>query len=560
MGVPGFFAWLLKKYKSKQIIFKKDELTDLDNIEYLLIDANCLVHNVLNNMIGVVKYDTDHNFEIKFINEIIKYLSLVINTVDVKKKIYFAIDGVAPMTKIKQQRLRRYSSINDSNVRNEIKKKYNKDIVKTWDRTSITPGTPFMYKLHIQLLKLESNNFIYSSYLEPGEGEHKLLQFIKDKSKDNKKRTYAFYGLDADLIFLSLLVENQNIFLLRENIEFDKNKNNNDLVFVSIEILKDLIYKTMMDTYKLSFGENVILDHKNITNDFIFICYLLGNDFLPHLPSINIRNSGLEIIINNYFKAFNDINYVNINKRSECIYIINDTELNKDFLTLLFKYLSYEEDGILKKLFNNKRTLVYKGSDDPYDKELFKVDNLQFHIEDDIQLGKDKFEDYRKRYYKHYWNVEDDEIEEFSYNLTYHYLSGLRWVALYYFESCPSWDWYYPYDNAPFVTDIYKHISKINFNTIEFSLGKPVEPIIQLLTVLPRQSSYLLPNIFMIKIPTTHYGCMYPVEFELDFINKNKYYQANPILPPLDLDIIKNFYNEYKEFIKDKEKKYIYNK
>lgn len=46
-------------------------------------------------------------------------------------------------------------------------------------------------------------NVNYSSYLEDGEGEHKIINFIK-KFGD---KTCMIFGLDADLIFLSLLTD-----------------------------------------------------------------------------------------------------------------------------------------------------------------------------------------------------------------------------------------------------------------------------------------------------------------------------------------------------------------
>ena len=79
-----------------------------------------------------------------------------------------------------------------------------------------------------------------------------------------------------------------------------------------------------------------------------------------------------------------------------------------------------------------------------------------------------------ERYYKYYFQVEPDEIEEFSAKMVYEYLRGLKWVTLYYFDSCPSWDYYYKYDHPPFMYDVYNYIkNKDNiFQDINFVLGK----------------------------------------------------------------------------------------
>ena len=254
--------------------------------------------------------------------------------IDPKIGIYIAIDGVAPVAKMKQQRYRRFKSISDKKLWDSIKRKHNKPITETfWNNSAITPGTKFMEKLHIKILEYIKNsnrNIIYSSCYEPSEGEHKLLQFIKS----NLQYSYVIYGLDADLIFLSLASQSDKIFLLRESSELDsilrkksneqdsilkndqdsilkneqesmlKNKSN-EYKYVNIELMKNYIFKIIQN--KIVF----ILNKNNVINDFIFICYFLGNDFIPHLPSIDIYDSkcGIDYLLEIYIKVIKIVSY-----------------------------------------------------------------------------------------------------------------------------------------------------------------------------------------------------------------------------------------------------------
>ena len=103
-----------------------------------------------------------------------------------------------------------------------------------WDTNAITPGTKFMEKLSKYLHNIDFKNeynhdcqVIISDSNEPGEGEHKILQYLKQNYSNNDKRNnsenqYLIYGLDADLIMLSMASKINNIYLLRESVHFGK--------------------------------------------------------------------------------------------------------------------------------------------------------------------------------------------------------------------------------------------------------------------------------------------------------------------------------------------------
>jgi 5'-3' exoribonuclease 1 len=530
MGVPGFFLWLMKKY-DKEFIFDKID----DNLDYLLIDTNCLIHPMCfkvleknNNIIGL---------EEKMMKQVIEYIEYLIEHVKPGKATYIAIDGVAPCAKIKQQRYRRFKSISDKILFDKIKKKYNKPVSETiWNNSAISPGTEFMYKLHCYInnwIKERKDKIIYSSYLTPGEGEHKLLEFIKN---NNDNDNYVIYGLDADLIFLAL-TSSSNIHLLRESNELTKT-DSISLKYVSINVMKESIYSTISNIIDY----DIILCKDNIIKDFIFMCYLLGNDFLPHIHSIDIYDNGLDLLIDKYSDTLLEL----FTSNNNYYYLLDNYNVNMDFFKVFILKLSLEEESCLKEKFiKNKKYRMLP--DDPFDKEMFKIDNLLFKIDDPIKLGSDNHIEWRKRYYKNYFDT--DNPDEISKKIVLHYLAGLKWTTFYYFDKqsgCPSWEWYYPFDNPPFLSDIYNYL--VDINTIKFDVAKPIEPFMQLLIVLPPQLNYLLPNNLrkLMSNPKSSLSYLYPYEFEQDFLNKKKYWMGTPKLPSLDINDVKYYYLKYK--------------
>jgi len=540
MGVPKFFAWLMRNYKN--IMFDKDK----KEIDWFLIDTNCLIHPICFEILKQEQIKENINFnslENKMMNAVIDYIDKLINYVNPKEGIYIAIDGPVCYAKIKQQRQRRYRSVHDKTFFDKIKKKHNIPINFYWNNSAISPGTKFMDSLHYKLLNYINNlnrKIIYSSSNVPGEGEHKLLDFIKENNKNNIQYSYMTYGLDADLIFLMLVTKLDTIYLLREANEINNKESKDILKIVNMKTLKECI----IESFVKSFEYKIDLDRNRITNDFIFLCYLLGNDFLPHILALDISKNGIEYIISKYVKTFQELP----------IYLLSiDTNtINQNFLSLFLKNLSVDEDSILIEKFNIKYKPKYIGTNE-YEREMFKIDNLLFKINDPIGIGVNS--NYRNLYYKHYFDVDDDELEDFVKNMVKHYLIGIRWVAYYYFDKIVDWEWYYPYDYPPFLSDIYKYL--IDLNDIKFKKTNPITPFELLLVVLPPQSNYLLPEKFK-KIPTNPKSSLYhlyPNDFEIDFLYKNKYWEGIPILPSLEIKSVRYIYSKYKDELTDEELK-----
>ena len=553
MGVPKFFAYLMKKFKKSNFIFQK-ETTPIESIDWFMIDTNCLIHPVCFKILAEEQIKEKINFKSlqnKMINVVIEYIEKIITYANPTKGIYIAIDGPVACSKMKQQRQRRYKSVYDHEFFDKIKDKHNKEKLYYWTNSAISPGTKFMFKLHNKILdwcntktiELSKNNIkiIYSSANTNGEGEHKILQFIKNNQKNKINYSYLTYGLDADLIFLMLVVGQDNIYLLRESNELDKNASKDQLNYVSLKIMRDCIYE-LFNKEPNNKEPNNNNNKNRIINDFIFLCYFLGNDFLPHLPALDINKNGIEYLINTYITVFLEIKDYLLSK--------NKKNVNNNFLKMFLLKLGDDEESILTKNLNSHKYKPQCMSNDPYEKELFRIDNLMFKIDDPIGLGVNS--NYRNNYYKHYFDAENDE--EFIKELVKQYLIGIKWVTLYYFYKIPDWHWYFPYNYPPLLSDISKYY--VNINEIKFKINKPMSSFEQLLMILPPQSNFLLPKIFSKLIINSSFlvGYLYPTSIKIDYLYKKKYYEGIPLLPQMEINSIIDIFKKYKNKLTDEEK------
>lgn len=99
-----------------------------------------------------------------------------------------------------------------------------------FDKNVITPGTEFMERLSICLKyyiveRLQSNplwkglKIVYSDAGVPGEGEHKVLDFIRSQRISegyDANQSHCIYGADADLIMLGLSTHESRFYIIRE--------------------------------------------------------------------------------------------------------------------------------------------------------------------------------------------------------------------------------------------------------------------------------------------------------------------------------------------------------
>jgi 5'-3' exonuclease len=247
MGIPFYYATLLKNHSGICSPVKEKE-----HVEFFGIDFNCLIHRYLK--------DDDP------VHSVIKALQNILDNICNADIVFIALDGLVPYGKIVQQRYRRF----------KIKEE------GQFDRNQISPDTPYMRQLEAQL-RIKFPNAIISPTQESGEGEHKIFKEMRKSPRTN----VCVYGLDADLILLSMFNCCPQFTLLRESSEF--NDTTTEFSRLSVPKLIECL--------------PIPLDQ------YLPLCVLcFGNDFMPNIGMFSLREGGYSRAIELFLKCKPDLN------------------------------------------------------------------------------------------------------------------------------------------------------------------------------------------------------------------------------------------------------------
>lgn len=742
MGVPAMFRWLSQKYPKiiSNVIEESpkkigDETIPVDRtkpnpngeeFDNLYLDMNGIVHPC--------SHPEDKpapKTEADMMVAIFEYTDRVVGMVRPRKLLYLAVDGVAPRAKMNQQRSRRFRSAQEAKAKDEERAEFVKmlnsqkasrgeDIAsldqvieKTWDSNAITPGTPFMHLLAESLQYWCAYKFttdpswqdmkvIISDASVPGEGEHKIMNFIRSQrampTHDPNTR-HVIYGLDADLIMLGLATHEPHFRVLREDVFFEGGKNNTcercnrkghtrrncthydgvrltneeaeeewnatehppkPYIWLHVNILREYL-GVEMDSPLRTFPYNL----ERSLDDWVFMCFFVGNDFLPHLPSLEIRDQGIDLLtkiwrdllpqMDDYvtkdgypnmlrvqqimqalgsreaeiFRERKRISDRQAAKRAEREARENaqrarrngnaesapsfkrrkeDTSTYTDAGVAFFSPQDAQSNEVravhremmvnknqtnksaaaqLKALMKAKAEGTAVGEIESQDSESASGQETPVHLgkrahdaiedsdngtpgrstpivpdspatkkeeempEDTVKLWEPGYEE---RYYAQKFNVAPDDLE-FRHKVARHYAEGLCWVLAYYFQGCPSWNWYFPYHYAPFAAD-FVNVADMDPKKM-FEKGTPFHPYEQLMGVLPAASNHAIPEPYRILMsdPNSPIIDFYPEDFAIDLNGKKHAWQGVVVLPFIDekrlLAAMKSKYDE----LTDDEKK-----
>ena len=425
----------------------------------------------------------------------------------------------------------------------------------------------------------------------PGEGEHKVMDFLRlVKSEKNLERphyrpgyAHVLYGLDADLIMLGLVTHEPHFMLLREKMsvvmagrgrnKYRKKKDmlqydQNDFEVLELSGLRQMLalqFRKFADEGQLT----AEFDLKRIVDDFVFMCMTVGNDFLPHVPHLEIDSGAISLMMSNYIDLLPEWGG----------YLTKKEKIHPDRLEqFMYNLAIYEEEHFNRRGYEESEPgwklsaeneedvddfygTYYTGNPTPVDavganskdaeapeaeeRPMAPTGNRAFRRKHPGNLCRS----YRDFYYevKLGWKPADRKRTLFRRRAHVRdYLEGLHWCLNYYHNGCPSWDWFFPYLYSPLATDMvnlrefYDEPDEEGFCSMKFDIGRPFPSLAQLLSVLPPQSSDLLPRPFaeLMLHPSSPLLSFYPSDFTSDANGKRQSWEAVVQIPFIEAGVL----------------------
>lgn len=520
MGIPSYFSNVVKKHGK---ILKELSFYEKGFFDNLYMDCNSIIYDAVRGIDASID-----NYEMKLIYSVISSIEKYIKLISPSNTIFIAFDGVAPFAKMNQQRTRRFKG--DFMAKNTF---ISSETNNAWSTANITPGTNFMNNLS-RIIKRHfdkkeqlfgAKKIIVSGSDERGEGEHKIFHHIR--AVNNSNENMLLYGLDSDLIMLTIFNRKyyNNGYIFREapefmNVKKDIKPDDKEPFVVDIEgMCNQLVFE--MDCRVNEFRR---------VYDYVFMCFLLGNDFLPHFPGLNIRTHGLDTLMQTYRK--------HIGNKSELFIINEDMSINwRVFKRLISDIADNEKMYILEEYKSRERfkKKYWKTNTEKEREYAFNSIPLIDRKQEHYICPSESF--WERRYYKSLLDCHRDE--EHLRSICNNYIEGLEWTLKYYCGECPNWKWSYKYDYPPLFVDLVEHLPDFAMEFIKPNYDSFL-PETQLSYVLPPSKWNLLPSDICDYL-VTHHKDIYNEKMEFKWAFCKYFWEAHVHSGSVDLDMLEKW-------------------
>ncbi|CAL4126734.1 unnamed protein product, partial [Meganyctiphanes norvegica] len=595
MGVPKFYRWISERYPCLSELVKEYQIPEYDN---LYLDMNGIIH------VCSHPNDNDPHFrmtEEKMIQDIFHYIEVLFRLIQPKKVFFMAIDGVAPRAKMNQQRSRRFRSAREAVVADQkaIERGEVLPTEERFDSNCITPGTEFMNNLDKQLQYFVTSKMsqdrlwqgctvIYSGHETPGEGEHKIMEYIrfsKSQAGYDPNTRHCLYGLDADLMMLGLTSHEPNFSLLREEVRFggkEANKRTPTPEATTFHLLHLSLMREYVNYEFSSLKETIPFEYnlENIVDDWSLVVYktkyisLLAHRYIIKgiIPLIHIILKKVLPSLDGYLHEGGYLNLKRFEKFMEKLSEFDAEKFDEENADLKFfsakrsadawqskrsvdermktmQTFQFEDDnnenmfGALDHLDDQemnvmaKETLKRLGvSDNPFDDDSEdEEESEKDENEDEESLFESEFRQHKQDYYIRKMNFEK-VTKHVLYDQATNYVRAIQWILHYYYNGIQSWSWFYPHHYAPYISDV-RNFSDMKMN---FDMGQPFMPNEQLLGVLPPLSKKLLPAVYRGLMVNEDSPLLefYPEDFQTDMNGKAQDWEAVVLIPFIDQEMM----------------------
>jgi 5'-3' exonuclease len=445
-------------------------------------------------------------WEEKFCKAIATYMGELVALVGPTKGVYVSCDGAVCAAKRRQQRMRRFKGPWVSALEAAVT---GKTVPSGWDQNALTPGSAFMARLGLVLTAAGASlqksldiPVIVSTTAEGGEGEHKLMAFMRSI----KPASCTIYGLDADLILLAMLLVAEgcsSVRLLREAQEFE----GGSLGFRSLDIN--------------GFAAALIPNGGSI-RDFVAAMSLLGNDFLPRSLTRTVRDDGIPTVIAT----------LQATVWSSGVSLVTDGSLNRESLVRFIEAWAATEEQdlvatVVTALKAADRRPAWAATPEEATLKEWQAQPSRWASVRQLTTGRGLKPGWRSVYQS--WHP----------GTPANYVAGLAWVWDYYSGRPVDQGWMFDEHLPPLWSDVASYLRSLDaVKPPPVVYPEPLPDWLHLLAVLPAASVATLLPVAKQRLMGQH-PWYWPSSWSIFDVGRSQLWECEPVIPMIPEEVLR---------------------